>query len=392
MRGGGQVLRFSRLLVKNWRSFLRSYVELRPRTFLVGPTASGKSNFLDVFCFLRDVAAPAGGFQEAVRRRGGVPRLRCLAARQDSDLGLLAHAGCDDGPAEWEYELHFNQEGSASPRIKRERLSRGGEEVFLRPDEADQADPERLTLSYLERGSLNRKVRDFAAFLATVRYLNLVPQVMRESDRSGGERFGPAGAGILEEIAATNEKSRNSRLRLILQELQAALPRLRQLESLRDAHGRPHLRALFEHWRPHGAWQSEDQFSDGTLRLVGILWTALEASGPLLVEEPELSLHEQIVRLVPRMLARLGRRTGRQVIVTTHSLDLLCGAGVTNEEILLLCPGEQGTLVRPARALGDAADLLRGEMPQGESSALADGRQLGLFGEGSAPEADSSKQ
>jgi len=377
MRDGGQVLRFTHLLVKNWRSFLKADVELRGRAFLAGPSAVGKSNLLDAFSFLHELASPGAGFQEAVRRRGGVPKLRCLAARQDSDLGLLVHVGGEQKPVEWEYELHFNQEeGQPRPVIRRERLSRGGEEIFVRPDESDEADQERLTATFLEQGSLRKELRAFAAFLETVRYIHLVPQLMRAPDRSAGACHDPFGAEIIERIAATPEKSQHARLGWILEALQAAVPRLMQLEARRDAHGRPHLRALYEHWRPHGAWQSEDQFADGTLRLIGILWAAIEESGPLLIEEPEISLHPEIVRLIPRMLARLARRTGRQLILSTHSLDLLCGEGVGTDEILLLNPGGESTSVRAALDLKQAADLL----DRGVADTAADS-QMALFGE-----------
>jgi predicted ATPase len=208
---------------------------------------------------------------------------------------------------------------------------------------------------------------------------------MREPDRSAGGGHDPFGRDIFERIAATPEKSQNARLRWILEALQAAVPRLIQLEARRDAHGRPHLRALYEHWRPRGAWQTEEQFSDGTLRLIGLLWAVLDGSGPLLIEEPEISLHPEIVRLIPQMLARLARRSGRQTILTTHSLDLLCGEGVGTEEILILNPREEGTSIRPAFELREAADLLdRGalpvEAPASGEEAGAD-RQMALFGE-----------
>ena len=65
-------LRFRRLRLRNWQNFLRVDVAVQDRLFLVGANASGKSNFLDAFRFLRDVAL--SGFREAVldRRRGGV--------------------------------------------------------------------------------------------------------------------------------------------------------------------------------------------------------------------------------------------------------------------------------------------------------------------------------
>ena len=65
----------NRLIVKNWRNFQQIDVGLSPRQFIVGANASGKSNLLDIFRFLRDIVkAEGGGFQKAVKDRGGVSK------------------------------------------------------------------------------------------------------------------------------------------------------------------------------------------------------------------------------------------------------------------------------------------------------------------------------
>ena len=46
----------SRFLLKNWKNFQEIDVPLENRVFLIGPNASGKSNFLDALRFLRDAA------------------------------------------------------------------------------------------------------------------------------------------------------------------------------------------------------------------------------------------------------------------------------------------------------------------------------------------------
>src|SRR5713101_6321423 len=83
-----RALRIAHLHLENWRNFLHVDIPLERRVFLVGPNASGKSNFLDALRFLHDVVSVGGGFREAIRRRGGVSRLRCLAARLYSDIVL----------------------------------------------------------------------------------------------------------------------------------------------------------------------------------------------------------------------------------------------------------------------------------------------------------------
>lgn len=58
--------------------------------------------------------------------------------------------------------------------------------------------------------------------------------------------------------------------RNFVQVAKVAVPQLQELELWRDPdRGTPHLRSKYEHGRPQGAWQTEEQFSDGMLRLLG---------------------------------------------------------------------------------------------------------------------------
>jgi predicted ATP-dependent endonuclease of OLD family len=85
----------------------------------------------------------------------------------------------------------------------------------------------------------------------------------------------------------------------------------------------------------------------------------LDGSGPLLLEEPELSLHPEVIRYIPQMFARIQRRSGRQIIATTHSTELL-REGVGMNEVVLLEPSQEGTAARPAGELADVRELLEG--------------------------------
>ena len=339
--------RFTGLLLENWRNFVDADVNLQPRTFLVGPNASGKSNFLDVFRFLYDIAAVGGGFQEAVRRRGGVSGLRALAARLYSDIGLRVTVGNDEEEALWEYRILFAQDKQRRPFIKKETVLHNGKALVERPNREDKDDPERTSQTYLEQVNVNREFRDLVDFLGSVRYRHIVPQLVRDPDRSVGRQNDPFGGDFLEQLARTQSRTLNSRLRRITEALQVAVPQLQDLGLQRDKRGTPHLRGRYEHWRQQGAWQNEQDLSDGTLRLIGFLWSILDGSGPLLLEEPELSLHPEVVRHLPQLIAR-SQRGGRQVIMSTHSADLLQDRGIGMDEVLLLTPAGEGTKVQSA--------------------------------------------
>lgn len=360
-------MRFSRLALENWKNFATVDIPLERRAFLVGANASGKSNLLDVFRFLRDLASPGGGFREAVSRRGGVSAIRCLAARRYSDIRITVQTDAFEALPKWKYELRFNQDKQQRPVVKKEKVERDDCVVLERPNVDDEKDPERLTQTYLEQVNVNRDFRELVSSFASVRYLHIVPQLVREPDRSVGRAQDPYGGDFLEQIAKTPERTQKARLRRIRDALRVAVPQIHEIELQRDARGTPHLRGKYDHWRPQGAWQTEEQFSDGTLRLMGLLWAMMGEGGPLLLEEPELSLHPEVVRFLPQMFGRVQHRTGRQFILSTHSPELLGDKGIGLDEVLLLRPGSEGTMVTPASNFEEIPHLLEGGVTLAEA-------------------------
>lgn len=133
-----------------------------------------------------------------------------------------------------------------------------------------------------------------------------------------------------------------------------------------------------------GAKQREDQFSDGTLRLVGLLWSLLDGDSLLLLEEPELSLNAGIVTKLPAVIYRLQRQRKRQVILSTHSADLLSDKGIGGEEVILLTPSVEGTEVSLASDIKDVRELLEVGLTIAEAvlprTVPSNVNQLALFG------------
>lgn len=364
----------SRVRLKNWRNFRSVDVSLQERVFVVGPNASGKSNFLDVLRFLREVAKPeGGGLQKAVRERGGLSKLRCLSARKDPEVAIEIELSDEaKGPPIWSYILGIRQQtrGDRLPYVSKEVVVRHRKELFARPDEHDRKDEARLTQTYLEQVNANAEFREVARFLQSVTYLHLVPQLIRYADAFQGKRLedDPFGQGFLESVAKTSEKTRDGRLKRIENALKVAVPQMQNLRFLRDkATGRPHLEALYSHWRLNAGWQREDQFSDGTLRMIGFLWCLLERDSLLLLEEPELSLNAAIVRHIAPLISRTQRLRKRQVILSTHSDDLLLDKGIDPSEVLLLTPSPEGTAINVASKIKEVVALLKGGMSVAEA-------------------------
>ena len=217
--------------------------------------------------------------------------------------------------------------------------------------------------------------------------------MVRHGAEIGGNRLEnyPFGQGFLERIAATNSKTRQSRLSKIATALSHIVPQLKEIVFERDeTTGHPHLKARFENWRANDVWQGEDQFSDGTLRLIGLFWSLLERGGLLLLEEPEISLNRDIILRLPGLIYLLSRPTRRrrggerhserrQVILTTHSEYLLCDQGIDGWEALHITPGRDGSIVHTmADDRGMRQVLESGVMPGEIAPFRGQGYQLPL--------------
>jgi len=361
-------MQIQRIKIRNWRNFKDADVPLSERTFIVGANASGKSNFLDIFRFLRDVASTSGGgLQKALKDRGGISKVRSLAARTNPNI-LLDVELLDEDDGKWRYVLEIGQEtaGKRRPIVRREDVYLPDGKLIQRPDANDKDDAERLTQTSLEQVNSNLAFRPIAEFFGRVVYLHLVPQLLKHAEGIQGKFLenDPFGQGFLERIASTSESKRKRRLNRIQGVLQKAVPQLEELQFERDpSSGKPHLKAKYSHWRVNGAWQREDQFSDGTLRLIGLFWVLQEDPGLLLLEEPELSLNAKIVSLLAPFIYKLQGRG--QVLVTTHSSELLSDPGIALDEVVLLEPSAEATKIRPATDLADVEALVSGGLDLG---------------------------
>jgi predicted ATPase len=355
----------SHITLKNWRNFRSVDVDLHERAFLVGPNASGKSNFLDSLRFLRDIAKPGGGLQKAVSDRGGVSKIRCLSARREPKIEIaISLSDTSNQKQTWKYEIGITQQtrGYRQPILAYERVWKEDHKLIDRPNADDKKDDLRLTQTYLEQVNANADFREIVKFLESILYLHLIPQLVRhpEAFAMPGLSEDPFGKTFLERVAKTPEKTRRSRLTKIEDALRFALPQLKNLIDTKDEMGVPHLEAVYEHWRPGAGKQREDQFSDGTLRLIGLFWSLLETDSLLLLEEPELSLNAGIVSKLASLIHRLQRPRKRQVILSTHSADLLSDKGIGGEEVLLMTPTAEGTKVESASSIKEIKLLLEG--------------------------------
>ncbi len=379
-------MRFAKLHLENWRNFTQIDVTLQQRMFLIGANATGKSNLLDVFRFLRDIVRVGGGFEKAVADRNGITHLRNITTHSHSDVVIDVQLG-DDEQELWRYRLTIGQDNQGYAILKEEKVWKSGTSLLERPDAQDAVDVDLLRQTHLEQISSNGKFRDIANFFNSVRYYHIVPQLVREPERSIGRQSDPYGGDFLEQMINLPEEIRDYRLQRIQNVLRVTVPQLEdlQLHIGTDSRGFPHLLGVIDGRLSKLPWLTEAEFSDGTLRLIGLLWALLDEGGPLLLEEPELSLHQGIVQRIPGMMAAIQNEHPRQILVSTHSDDLLRDEGIAPDEVLILRPAPGGTKVESGLEIEVVKQLLDAGLTMAEAALPmtqpSDVGKLSLFGE-----------
>jgi predicted ATPase len=362
----------TRIKLKNWRNFSTADVGFGERAFLIGPNASGKSNFLDIFRFMGDIVN-RGGLQIALMSRGGLSKIQCLSAKRGDNVELEFHFSQSlESPSEPKFKyilgIKFEVKGKQQSQITREEVWENGSKIIQRPDENDKKDRLRLTQTSLEQISLNQKFREIYDYFSSIKYIHIVPQFLKHPEMFKKESAlkDDYSFDFLERVVDIPEAVRQSRLSKIETALKIVVPQLKDIKLVLDSSG-PHFEAIFEHWEP-SAVQREDQFSDGTLRLLGIIWALFEDNSLLLLEEPEVSLNASILNHIPSLIYRITskKKKRQQILISTHSIDLLSNAGIAGEEVLVFEPGKKGTEIKPSSSFEDIRLLLESGLKPSE--------------------------
>lgn len=401
----GGVCLVRRVVIRNYKSIAACDVELGPLTFLVGPNGSGKSNFLDALRFVSDALRESldhairarGGFREVVRRTTAVTAV--LGIRIDVHLpsGMHGHYAFELGGQLTNFTVE-NEEcfltGGPFPEGSTHsyRIARGTVLTSSLPV-PPAAVKDRL---YLVNLSGTPEFRPLYDALSSMGFYNLNPDMIREfTPPDPGELLARDGVNLPSVLGRMG--SRTPRLKERIEEyLAQAVPGIEGVDTLPIG-----PREMLEFRQRRGGAKRPSRFmaanmSDGTLRALGVL-VALFQSGespftPRLVglEEPETALHPAAAGVLIDSIR--DATSMRQVLVTSHSPDLLDNPSIADSEILAVVADDGDTRIGHLDEAGrsvlrdhlfTAGDLLRMDQlrPDPAARSLMPGDVV-LFGAG----------
>lgn len=375
-----------RVRIRGYKSIAFCDVSLQPLTILVGRNGAGKSNFLDALAFLRDVLLV--GVNEASNRHGGYEAIPCrLCADSSVRFEVDFHYKVSGEtmlpwPGHYCIEIAFPKKRPAEIRYEWLRLQEGDWWIGYENKNGKVIRSEALAglteheWEITDRSFLDNyrhtPIQKFHEKLAALAIYNFHPMTIRTVHKpllgslleADGRNLSSA-IGSLKEAEPHSLRRLRDYLSLIAEEVESFdVVRYGEYETIRfrlrgDATGPPlELDAA--------------SMSDGTLRALASLTAAFQVALPVGypsvvgIEEPETALHPAAMRALVDALDDATQRT--QILLTTHSADLLSGREVTPGQVLVVRNRGGRTLLTPvdaasreivAKELYSLADLQR---------------------------------
>lgn len=393
----------TRIVLRNYKSIAACDIRPAQLSFLVGPNGSGKSNFLDALRFVGD--SIRFSLDHALRDRGGINEVRRRSSGHPTHFGIRLEFSLAEAVGHYAFNVGAKPRGGYE--ILREEclvVPRGGAagadfyrveggrviKSTLSPSPAVASD--RLYLVNVSGVSAFRPLYDA---LAGMGFYNLNPEEVRDlQPPDPGELLKRDGSNIASVLS--NLSARSPELKKRIEEyLAKVVPGIAGVDSRpvgpkETLEFRQDIRGAKYPWRFFAS-----NMSDGTLRAFGVLVALFQGAGNgessrrlVGIEEPEVALHPAAAGILTDSLQDASEHA--QILVTSHSPDLLDNETIPDESILAVVAehGEThiGLLDEAGRsALRDhlytAGELLRMDQlrPDPDLSVL-NPDQLELFG------------
>ena len=347
--------RIRQIQIQNYKSIERAVVDLEPFTVFVGPNGAGKSNFGDALMFVQECLSQS--LERATAERGGVSVVsRTHTNGQDQPrLGFrLLVDLAEDRLADYSFEISWENQ----PQVARERClirTRDGEgwtfEVvdgsFTHPIPGirAQVSPGRFALY---AASAAEEFRPLYDFLTSLRLYNIEPRRLRINQGPYPADYLQKDGGNAAEVLKRLEKACPRNHEQVRELLAVALPGLESVEYYNPFPGSDGgIKFELNVGGEKPVTFFEREVSDGTLRILGLLLAIYQPkrSSVLIVEEPEVTVHPAIEELIVQVL--FAAAYDRQVLITTHSPDVLDAKEFDDNQIRVVTMEQGKTTIAP---------------------------------------------
>lgn len=350
------LLPITRLTIQRYRSFEAATLDFQNPTVIVGRNGAGKSNLTDIFRFVSE--AMESPLHAVIDRRGGYEELgyRKRQGGRAGNVGLAFEFGESGEMISGRYAFELKSLKGYRYEVAREQAvvnTRDGEHRWFDratkwSSNVDGLKPALKSTSLaLPLVGGDERFEPIFKCLGGIRTYAIEPSKLRDpQDPDGGETLlhdGSNAASVLRELSKPpgGERVRDR----ITEFLRQVAPEIVSVE-----HKKQGTKTTLEF---HQTWDGGEalkfdahSMSDGTLRSLGLILASLQQPSPsvLIVEEPEAAIHPGAIGALMDVLREASR--SMQVVLTTHSPDLLDCAPDLDTNLRIISWAEGGSQVQ----------------------------------------------
>lgn len=357
----------TRVKLKNYKSIAACDVSPAQLLFLVGPNGSGKSNFLDALRFVAD--ALFFSIDHALRDRGGINEVRRRSGGHPTHFGIRVEFSLVPSRGHYAFTVGARRRGGYE--IQREEcfvverdgggshsyVVERGHVVSSTLSSPPVAAADRLYLVNVSGVDAFRPVYDA---LSATGFYSLNPDAIRDlQPPDPGDLLNRDGSNLASVLStiATHAPDFKQRIETYLGKVVPGVAGVdrRTVGPRETLEFRQRVRGAQHPWRFFAS-----NMSDGTLRALGVLVALFQGAGDdgayrqfVGIEEPEVALHPAAAGVLIDSLRDAAEHA--QVVVTSHSPDLLDDDAIASDSILAVVADDGETHIGPLDEVGRSA-------------------------------------
>ena len=354
--------------VNNFKTFNRANIELGMFNVLIGSNASGKSNFLSVIKFIKDISEQ--GLSNAISMQGGIEYIRNLKISNKKNLSIainFASSGMtgniirafSKGMIIFRTKnIYYNIDLELFKRSKKyktlnEKLifemdifkSDGLGKKELINDDLDFKNQK--AIKNLERflpgigtsGDFGIKIQgsllesrispiflDINYLLRDISIYDIDPKLPKMAAPVAGKAILDTDGRNLA-ISLNNVLADAKSRRIFFSAIKDILP---FIENVRVDSGERDLITNLEEVYYKGKFIPAYLISDGTINVTALILALYFGKQPILIEEPERNIHPSLLSKLISVMKDVSSRQEKQIVVTTHNPEIVRHAGIEN--------------------------------------------------------------
>lgn len=332
----------TRVFLRNYRSIGQCDISLGPLTYLVGANGAGKSNFLDALHLVTD--ALTSSLEQALSIRGGLSEVRRRSSGHPTHFGIRLEFVINGQPGHYAFSIGALKNRGFEVQTEECSLGGQGKGPFYRIERGRVVASSQNTLPALTSDRLAlvalsglSEFRPIFDGLTSMGFYKLNPKLISDLQKpQEGKLLKSEGENIASVIGHL-ERVNPEALAIIVNYLQTVVPTVHAVKRvsvgpMETLEFRQDVPGAKDPWR-----FVAQNMSDGTLRALGVLTALFQsnrdfASTLIGIEEPETALHPAASAALREALFRASQST--QIIVTSHSPELLDDVAIGDDEIL----------------------------------------------------------